>query len=135
MELAHGALQRRRLLQLLQGLTSGVAFHRQTPATNPRIQKHREGDSGGHSLWHPHAQRILMQLPTPAHGCPFRNHSKDPMFFYDEIFAVEPLSGRIWAKSKVAITFTFTPKVPLGAGDMSSIVYHGHRDNMFSGPT
>ena len=33
------------------------------------------------------------------------------MFFYDEIFAVEPLSGRIWAKSKIAITFTFTPKV------------------------
>lgn len=32
------------------------------------------------------------------------------MFFYDEIFAVEPLSGRIWAKSKIAITFTFTPK-------------------------
>ena len=38
---------------------------------------------------------------------------EDPMFFYDEIFAVEPLSGRIWAKSKVAITFTFTPKVPV----------------------
>ena len=34
------------------------------------------------------------------------------MFFYDEIFAVEPLSGRIWAKSKIAITFTFTPKAP-----------------------
>ncbi|CAJ1447961.1 unnamed protein product [Effrenium voratum] len=38
---------------------------------------------------------------------------EDPMFFYDEIFAVEPLSGRIWAKSKVAITFTFTPKAAL----------------------
>ncbi|CAK8990089.1 unnamed protein product [Durusdinium trenchii] len=38
---------------------------------------------------------------------------EDPMFFYDEIFAVEPLSGRIWAKSKIAITFTFTPKAAL----------------------
>eukprot|EP00434_Breviolum_minutum_P033122 symbB.v1.2.029307.t1/scaffold3193.1/size61566/2 len=41
---------------------------------------------------------------------------EDPMFFYDEIFAVEPLSGRIWAKSKIAITFTFTPKVEKALG-------------------
>jgi len=42
------------------------------------------------------------------------------MFFYDEIFAVEPLSGRIWAKSKIAITFTFTPKVlPAGMNGLT----------------
>jgi hydrocephalus-inducing protein len=47
----------------------------------------------------------------------YRNIAKaimeDPMFFYDEIFAVEPLSGRIWAKSKASITITFTPKAAL----------------------
>ncbi|CAE7461731.1 HYDIN [Symbiodinium sp. CCMP2592] len=55
-----------------------------------------------------------------AHGALQRRYKniakailEDPMFFYDEIFAVEPLSGRIWAKSKVAITFTFTPKAAL----------------------
>lgn len=62
-----------------------------------RIQEHRKGDPGG--------------LVTRAswNVCKYEA-CQDPMFFYDEIFAVEPLSGRIWAKSKVAITFTFTPK-------------------------
>jgi hydrocephalus-inducing protein len=47
----------------------------------------------------------------------YRNIAKaimeDPMFFYDEIFAIEPLSGRIWAKSSCSVAISFTPKAAL----------------------
>eukprot|EP00397_Hematodinium_sp_SG-2012_P000030 GEMP01000030.1.p1 GENE.GEMP01000030.1~~GEMP01000030.1.p1 ORF type:complete len:4608 (+),score=1069.56 GEMP01000030.1:10-13833(+) len=47
----------------------------------------------------------------------YQNISKavmdDPMFFYDDIFSIEPLSGRIWSKSKCQITISFTPKAAL----------------------
>ena len=40
----------------------------------------------------------------------YRNISRavmeDPMFFFDEIFAIEPLSGRIWSRSKCEVTAT-----------------------------
>lgn len=60
----------------------------------------------------PRENRLLGKLQQK-----YRNIAKaimeDPMFFYDEIFAVEPLSGRIWAKSQTTITVTFTPKAAL----------------------
>ncbi|CAD7931174.1 unnamed protein product [Amoebophrya sp. A25] len=37
----------------------------------------------------------------------------DPMYFYDTIFSMEPLSGRIWAKSRVTVTISFSPKSAL----------------------
>ncbi len=37
----------------------------------------------------------------------------DPMYFYDTIFSMEPLSGRIWAKSKMSVTVSFSPKAAL----------------------
>ena len=37
----------------------------------------------------------------------------DPMYFYDTIFSMEPLSGRIWAKSRLTVTISFSPKSAL----------------------
>ncbi|CAE8612898.1 unnamed protein product [Polarella glacialis] len=52
------------------------------------------------------------------------------MFFYDEIFAVEPLSGRIWAKSKATITFTFTPKAALNYQCLAYCSVVGREDRL-----
>lgn len=35
------------------------------------------------------------------------------MFFFDEIFAIEPLSGRIWSRSQCTVTVVFSPKAAL----------------------
>ena len=69
---------------------------------------------------------FFRQTSSPAaNWAPLAPALEDPMFFYDEIFAVEPLSGRIWAKSKIAITFTFTPKAGQQATDTGlNITWH-----------
>jgi hydrocephalus-inducing protein len=35
------------------------------------------------------------------------------MYFYDTIFAIEPLAGKIWAKSRMTVTVSFSPKAAL----------------------
>lgn len=64
----------------------------------------------------------------------YRNIAKaimeDPMFFYDEIFAVEPLSGRIWSKSKAMVTITFTPKAALNYQCTAFCSIVGQQDRM-----
>ncbi len=36
--------------------------------------------------------------------------AEDPMYFYDDIFSIEPVEGRVWAKSTFTVTVTFAPR-------------------------
>ena len=38
---------------------------------------------------------------------------EDPMLFQDDIFQIEPISGKIWPNTEITVCVTFTPKLPL----------------------
>ncbi len=52
--------------------------------------------------------------------------AEDPMYFYDDIFSIEPVEGRVWAKSTFTVTVTFAPrwasKVYLVEGKVGGVV-------------
>jgi hydrocephalus-inducing protein len=54
----------------------------------------------------------------------------DPMYFYDTIFAVEPLQGMIWSKSKISVTVSFSPKAALHYHCLSYCSISGQADRI-----
>lgn len=52
----------------------------------------------------------------------------DPLLFHDEIFSIEPLSGRVWAHSSVSVTIVFRPKASLSYSCMAFCAIDGELD-------